>query len=135
MKPGLYLESVPCDIAGSPVMAVCDVLTRLFEDDRDISAGIGLAVTPLSPRHLWVSLIRAFPPGNGLGGRMMDALCAICDRQGVVIELHSVPVGDSGLGESDLRRFYARCGFVDDEEWHRADAMVRQPRRTTRKAA
>ena len=135
MKPGLYLESVPCDIAGSPVMAVCAALEALFREDGEISAGVGLAVTPVSPRHLWVSMIRAFAPGNGLGGRAMDAMCAACDRHGVVIELRSVPVGEGGLGEADLRRFYGRCGFTADEERCRPDAMARQPRRTSRLAA
>lgn len=129
MKPGLYLESIPSNIVGSPVMAVCDRLADAFSTDPELAAGMGLAVTPRSPRHLWVSLIRAMEPGRGLGGRTMDRLCALCDDHGVVLELQALVVaGCSGLDQRALDAFYARCGFTSDRRTRRAGMMSRTPR-------
>jgi GNAT superfamily N-acetyltransferase len=129
MKPGLYLESVPCDIAGSPAMAVCDRLAAAFANDPELALGVGLAVTPVSPRHVWISMIRAMEPGRGMGGRLMDHLCAACDAHGVTIELQAIVVeGAGGLRQEALDAFYARCGFARDRPTHRPHALARTPR-------
>lgn len=51
----------------------------------------------------------------GYGTELMRQLCAWADAEGHVVELMPLPYPDSEMVKSQLRAFYARHGFVDDD--------------------
>jgi len=130
---GFHAERVPVDIGGSPTARVCERMTALFIAVGDLNRGITLAVTPRTPRDLWISMLISTDRGRGLASHAMDVLTFLCDIHGVTIRMQSVSLkgsrrdGATALDQSSLDAFYARRGFVpDDGEW-KACSMIRTP--------
>lgn len=132
MKPGFHVETVTTDLEDAPSNRAARECRSHWEGRDDLRSETLVALTPVTPRHLWVSLLRARTTGQGLGKAVMDAVCAACDEHGVVIELkaHAIqgptatPFG--GLDQTSLTEFYERRGFVMVPN-RRDGRMIREP--------
>ena len=72
--------------------------------------------------------VRRSLEGQGVGSRMLDALCALADRHGVALRLEVVPAGR--LSEAEIIDWYGRRGFERVEDWNpfaEGPAMCRSP--------
>lgn len=126
MARGLHIERVPADIRDAPSLRVCADMARCFEEHPAIAGSVLLAVTPTSPRHLWISLLHVADPLRGIGGGTLDALCLASDEHAVTIELQAIS-RNRGLDQNGLISFYARRGFERDARTARTNAMRRDP--------
>ncbi len=135
MKAGLDTGRIPEDLLGRPSTMVVEGMARFMAARPDIASNVLISLTPESPRHIRIGMLRSGRRRLGHAGRALDELVRLCDDSGVVLHLQSVsrprredlPMEDH-LEQDDLDAFYGRRGFiVDDRDW-RAYALVRIPR-------
>ena len=132
MKPGFHVEAVTSDLEDTPSNTAARWCRDHWEGHDGLRTGTLVALTPVTPRHLWISLLRSRTTGQGLGKALLDAVCSACDEHGVVIELKAHPIQGpadtpfGGLDQGSLTAFYERRGFVTVP--HRRDGrMIREP--------
>lgn len=78
---------------------------------RHKSASLMVAVEHIDKIEIY--RLQSSKPGKGHAGELLRAVVAMFP--GIWISLTVGPYGDAWMDENQLRAFYGRCGFVDDD--------------------
>jgi len=100
-----------------------------YEDPAGTRLGI-FSIQVRSPDAVVLCLIRSEVQRRGHGRRMLTALCAEADRQGVALTFQAVPDDsdpETQIPEAKLIQLYREFGFIENPAMKHKPYMTRKP--------